>query len=85
MNLDKEVNKILNIKKSYIIKKDYEKASIYKEKENKLTSKINKLELKLSKEKNNIVTKEDVINVVSTRCNIPIYELKDYDIKYIKK
>jgi len=79
--LVKEVNKILNIKKSYIIKKDYEKASIYKEKENKLTSKINKLELKLSKEKNNIVTKEDVINVVSTRCNIPIYGLKDYDIK----
>ena len=81
--LVKEVNKILNIKKSYIIKKDYEKASVYKEKENKLTSKINKLELKLSKEKNNIVTKEDVINVVSTRCNIPIYELKDYDIKDI--
>jgi len=83
--LVKEVNKILNIKKSYLIKKDYEKASIYKEKENKLTTKINKLELKLSKEKNNVVTKEDVINVISRRCNIPIYELKSYDIKDINK
>jgi len=81
--LVKEVNKILSIKKNYIIKKDYENASKYKEIENKLTTKINKLELKLSKEKNNIVTKEDVINVVSTRCNIPIYELKDYNIKEI--
>ena len=52
--LVKEVNKILSIKKSYLIKKDYENASLYKEKENKLTTKINKLELKLSKEKNNI-------------------------------
>ena len=81
--LVKEVNKILNIKKNYLIKKDYENASLYKEKENKLTTKINKLELKLSKEKNNIVTKQDVISVVSRRCNIPIYELKDYDMKDI--
>ena len=38
-----EVNNILSIKKSYLIKKDYEKACLYKEKENKLTSQINKL------------------------------------------
>ena len=70
--LTKEVNKIIEIKKEYIIKKDYEKASLYKEKENELVSKINKLELKIIKEKNNIVTKEDVINVVSRKCNVPI-------------
>ena len=81
--LVKEVNKILNTKKNYIIKKDYKNASIYKEKENKLATKINKLELKMSKEKNNIVTKDDVVNVVSARCNIPIYEFKDYDAKDI--
>ena len=81
--LVKEVNKIVKIKKNYLIKKDYEKACLYKEKENKLTTKINKLELKLSKEKNNIVTKQDVINVVSRRCNVPIYEMNDYDIKSI--
>lgn len=80
-----EVNKILSIKKNYLIKKDYENASLYKEKENKLTTKINNLELKLSKENNNIITKEDVVNVVSRRCNVPIYELKDYDIKEIHK
>lgn len=78
-----EVNKILILKKNYLIKKDYERASLYKEKENKLTTKINKLELKLSKEKNNVVTKEDVINVVSRRCNVPIYEFKDYNLKDI--
>jgi len=79
-----EVNNILSIKKSYLIKKDYEKACLYKEKENKLTSQINKLELKLAKEKNNIVTKKDVINVVSKKCNIPIYEFKDFNLKDIK-
>ena len=81
--LTKEVNKIIEIKKEYIIKKDYEKASLYKEKENELVSKINKLELKIIKEKNNIVTKEDVINVVSRKCNVPIYEIKDFDINDI--
>ena len=81
--LTKEVNNILKIKKNYLIKKDYEKASLYKEKENKLITKINKLELKLSKEKNNIVTKEDVAQVISRRCNIPIYEFEYYDIKNI--
>ena len=79
----KEMNNIIDIKKSYIIKKDYEKASLYKEKENKLATHLNKLELKILKENKNIVTKEDVISVISRRSNIPIYELKDFDIKEI--
>lgn len=82
-DLVKEVNKILNLKKKCLLKKDYDNASLYKEKEIKLTTKINKLELKLSKEKNNTITKEDVASVVSRRCNIPIYEFKDYNSKEI--
>jgi len=79
----KELNELIKIKKSYLIKKDYDTASIYKEKENKLMSKINKLELEITKEKTNIVTKEDVIKVVSRKSNVPIFELKDIDKKDI--
>ena len=46
-------------------------------------SKINKLELELTRDKRNIVTKEDVIDVVSRKSNIPIYELKDFNISDI--
>ncbi len=77
--LSKELNEIIKTKKNYLIKKDYENASIYKEKENKLMSKMNKLELELTKEKTNIVTKEDVVKIVSRKSNVPIYELKDID------
>ena len=77
----KELNEILKLKKNYLLKKDYQNASIYKEKENKLVSKINKLELELTQSKNKVVTKEDVINVISRKANIPIYELKDFNQK----
>ena len=77
--LTKELNELIKIKKNYLIKKDYESASNYKEKENKLMTKINKLELELTKEKTNIVTKEDVIKIVSRKSNVPIFELKDLD------
>ena len=43
-------------------------------------SKINKLELELTKEKTNIVTRDDVIKIVSRKSNVPIYELKDFNI-----
>jgi len=78
--LTKELNEILKTKKNYLLKKDYESASKYKEKENKLMSKINKLELELTKEKTNIVTRDDVIKIVSRKSNVPIYELKDFNI-----
>ena len=82
-NLTKELNELIKTKKSYLIKKDYDNASIYKEKENKLMTKINKLELEITKEKSNIVTKEDVIKVVSRKSNVPIFELKEIDKKDI--
>ena len=75
--LNKELNELIKNKKNYLIKKDYEKASFYKEQENKLMSKINKLELDLTKEKTNIVSREDVVKIVSRKSNVPIFELKD--------
>lgn len=77
--LNKELNELIKNKKNYLIKKDYEKASFYKEQENKLMSKINKLELDLTKEKTNIVSREDVVKIVSRKSNVPIFELKDMD------
>lgn len=83
--LTQKVNKILSTKKEYLLKSDYVNASKCKEEENKLMSKINKLELDLTLNKSNIVTKEDVINVVSRKSNIPIYELKEFNAKEINK
>ena len=77
--LSKELNELIKTKKNYLLKKDYDTAYMYKEKENKLMSKLNKLELELANEKKNSVTKEDVIKVVSRKSNIPIYQLKDLD------
>jgi len=79
--LRNEIKNIIEIKKEYIMKNDYEKASYYKDKENKLTTKLNTLELKIIKEKNNIITKDDVINVISRRCNVPIYKIQDFSMK----
>lgn len=77
--LTKELNKILKIKKESLLNKDYNKASEYKEKENELMTKINKLELYLSQENNNIITKDDVIEIVSRKCNVPIYEREHFN------
>ena len=82
-SLNKELNEIINIKKEYILKKDYDNAYKLKEKENKLMTTINKLELDLSKEKTNIVTHEDVIKIVSRKSNIPIYEFTSLTKKEI--
>ena len=83
--LNKKLSNILKEKKKCLLQKDYNKASFYKELENNLMSKINKLELFLSIEKNNIVTKEDVIKIVERKSNVPIYELKDFNNKDIKE
>ena len=72
--LKEELNTILDKKREYLLNKDYDNASICKNNEDKLLSRINKLEIKSSK-LNNIVTKEDVNTVISSMCNMPIYEL----------
>ena len=81
--LNKELNEVLKLKKSSLINNDYEKATLYKEKENDLMSKVNKLELYLTKEKENIVTKDDVVEVISRRTNIPIFQLKSINTKEV--
>ena len=75
--LTKELNEVIKLKKSYLLKGNYDKASLYKEEENKLMTKINKLELELSTDKENSVTKDDVIKIVSRKSNVPIYDIKN--------
>ena len=75
-SLNKELKEILKNKNKSIIDGNFDEAASYKEKENILMDKINKLELTLhKKDKYNIVTKEDVANVINIKTKIPVYEL----------
>lgn len=73
--LNKTLKEILENKKQSIIKNDFEQASLYKEKENKIMNEINNLELKFYDKAPKKVTKEDVAKVIYSKTNIPVYEL----------
>ena len=73
--LNKQLTETVEKKKQYIIKNDFEKASIYKEKENRLMDEINNLELKFYDKTPKKVTKEDVAKVIYSKTKIPVYEL----------
>ena len=80
--LNNEFNKIKNKKNKCIINQDYDEAYRLKEKEEILLDKINKLKLKIiRKKKNKKVVIDDLINVISSKTKIPIYELNN-DLKY---
>ena len=69
---------IQNKKNKCIINQQYDEACVYKEKEQKLIDKINKLKLKIiNKKKLKRVKVEDVLYVVSAKTKIPIYELNN--------
>ena len=82
--LKEELNIILNNKKECLIKNDFDRAYYYKKEEEKIQSKINKLELLDGKEEK-MVTKKDVDSIISSICNIPIHELNGDSSKEIKK
>ena len=75
--LNKELGDIIKVKKSYLLKKDYDNAYKYKEKENTLMTKINKLELELTSIKQNKVTKSDVMKIIARKSNVPIYNIEE--------
>ena len=73
-SLNKELQKIIKLKKQSILNSEYDKASKYKIQENKLMNDINDLELIIyKKDKNRSITKQDIINIVSRKANMPIY------------
>lgn len=84
-SLTKELQQILKNKNNAIIESRFDEAANYKEKENILMDKINKLELALyKKDKYNIVTKDDVAKVVNIKTKIPVYELLNDNISVIE-
>ena len=79
-----ELKKILEEKKKYLLKSDYRSASKIKRKENKVTTRMNNLELDISKNLKYKVTIDDVNKVVSKICNIPI-GIQNNEIEQIEK
>ena len=80
-----ELKKITDKKNEYIMNDNFKEALVYRMDEQKLMSKINNLELNISKNKRKEkVTKEDVAYVMNMKTNIPIYELLEDNIKIIR-
>ena len=83
--INKYKDELRNIKKeknNFIINNNIEKALEYRKKEVKLISKLNDIELKNKNYKNKI-TKEDILNIINSKTNIPIYELNNENKKII--
>ncbi|MBP3635734.1 MAG: ATP-dependent Clp protease ATP-binding subunit [Bacilli bacterium] len=85
VKLNNELNKVNREKNRCIINQNYDRAYILKEKEENITDKINKLQLKIMRKKHvKKVTLDDVINVVSIKTKIPIKEINEnlnYQVK----
>ncbi len=78
VNLSSELEKVKKEKNNAIINQNYDKAYLLKEKEENITSKINKLELKLIRRtKVKKVSIDDVIKLINIKTKIPIYELNN--------
>lgn len=85
-DLNKEYLLIRNLKNNAVINNNFKEASIYKEQELLLEDKINNLELSKIKSKNlKEVTKEDVLNVIEYKSNIPVREYEKNNINNLKK
>lgn len=89
INLNNELSKVKKEKNRCIINQNYDKAYTLKEKEEILIDKINTIQMKIIKKKHTKkVSVEDVINVVSIKTKIPIYELNgdiEYQVKNIEQ
>lgn len=79
------LKEVIVTKKKYILNNDFENASLFKNKEFELMNKINELELALYKQNRKKVTKTDVAKVVSSKTNVPVYELLNERKKVIRE
>lgn len=80
--LNSKLKETSRLKDKFIINNDYKKAYLYREKENKLISKINCIELKRNR-KNNVLY-DDIVDVIKSKINVPILELNDTYISNIR-
>lgn len=76
IKLNNELLKVKKEKNRCIINQNYDKAYTLKEKEENITDRINNIQLKIIRKKQTKkVSIEDVMNVVSIKTKIPLYEL----------
>ena len=73
--LKEELNKIKKEKNNLIINNHFNEATIIRNNELKMESRINKLELSMSESKKRIITIHDIADALMTKTNIPIYEI----------
>lgn len=75
LSLEQQLKLIKNSKKEAIVKEDFDKATELKVEQNKIESKINKIRLKHNDTvKPKVITKEMIMEIISNKTSIPIYE-----------
>lgn len=81
-----ELQKVLEEKNQYIIAQDFDKATVMKQREKEIISKINQLELKGNKKRSKrIIQENDIACVVSEKTKIPVYEINSSCGKYMRE
>ena len=85
MNLQKELRNVMKNKNKAIVNHDFKSASILKGKQMKLENKINLMEINSSQDDRPVEISKEIINsVVSLRTKVPIYELSDDNVNFIR-
>lgn len=80
-----ELSRIKETKKEYLMKQDFENATLVKKQEKDLLTKINNLELKKgSKKFLRSIQSNDIATVISEKTKIPVYEINGTSMKYMK-
>ena len=80
-----ELSHIKEVKKEYLLKQDFENATLIKKQEKELLTKINNLELqKNSKKFIKTIQSNDIALVISDKTKIPVYEINGTSSKYMK-
>ena len=82
--LKEELRNIKNKKNSLIKKHHYNEATIIRNNEMEIESKLNKLLLTTKEPRKRIITLKDIASVLEKKSNIPIYEIND-NIKKVNK
>lgn len=81
-----ELRDLLEEKNQYIMKQNFEKATMIKQKEKELLTKINQLELQSQKKKNvQFIHENDIASVISEKTKIPVYEIHSSSGRYMKQ
>lgn len=83
--LKEELTKIKLKKNQYIMNQQFDNATLIKQEEKEILTKINQLELKSHNKKSiHTIKDSDIALVVSEKTKIPVYEMENSSSKYIK-